>query len=80
MKKGERIRVWVTTRAHGTSFHVVYVCDSTLVYKEWWLPDAAARMRFGSRDGHSQAFDLALRPGRLLVRCSPESGIDIVNH
>ena len=82
VKKGERIRVWVMAAGpnHGTSFHVVGSQFDT-VYKEGGYLMRRGADAFGSRDGHSQALDLAPAQGGFVEMQFLESGTyTFVNH
>ena len=82
VKKGERIRVWVMAAGpnHGTSFHVVGSQFDT-VYKEGGYLMRRGVDAFGSRDGHSQALDLAPAQGGFVEMQFLESGTYVfVNH
>ena len=82
VKKGERIRVWVMAAGpnHGTSFHVVGSQFDT-VYKEGGYLMRRGADAFGSRDGHSQALDLAPAQGGFVEMKFLESGTYMfVNH
>ena len=82
VKKGERIRVWVMAAGpnHGTSFHVVGSQFDT-VYKEGGYLMRRGADAFGSRDGHSQALDLAPAQGGFVEMQFLESGTYVfVNH
>lgn len=82
VKKGERIRVWVMAAGpnHGTSFHVVGSQFDT-VYKEGGYLMRRGVDAFGSRDGHSQALDLAPAQGGFVEMQFLESGTyTFVNH
>lgn len=82
VKKGERIRVWVMAAGpnHGTSFHVVGSQFDT-VYKEGGYLMRRGVDAFGSRDGHSQALDLAPAQGGFVEMQFLESGTYMfVNH
>lgn len=82
VKKGERIRVWVMAAGpnHGTSFHVVGSQFDT-VYKEGGYLMRRGTDAFGSRDGHSQALDLAPAQGGFVEMQFLESGTYVfVNH
>ena len=82
LKKGERIRVWVMAAGpnHGTSFHVVGSQFDT-VYKEGGYLMRRGADAFGSRDGHSQALDLAPAQGGFVEMQFLESGTYVfVNH
>lgn len=82
VKKGERIRVWVMAAGpnHGTSFHVVGSQFDT-VYKEGRYLMRRGVDAFGSRDGHSQALDLAPAQGGFVEMQFLESGTYMfVNH
>lgn len=82
VKKGERIRVWVMAAGpnHGTSFHVVGSQFDT-VYKEGGYLMRRGADAFGSRDGHSQALDLAPAQGGFVEMQFLESGTYMfVNH
>lgn len=82
VKKGERIRVWVMAAGpnHGTSFHVVGSQFDT-VYKEGGYLMRRGVDAFGSRDGHSQALNLAPAQGGFVEMQFLESGTYMfVNH
>ena len=82
VKKGERIRIWVMAAGpnHGTSFHVVGSQFDT-VYKEGGYLMRRGADAFGSRDGHSQALDLAPAQGGFVEMQFLESGTYVfVNH
>ena len=82
VKKGERIRIWVMAAGpnHGTSFHVVGSQFDT-VYKEGGYLMRRGVDAFGSRDGHSQALDLAPAQGGFVEMQFLESGTYVfVNH
>ena len=82
VKKGERIRIWVMAAGpnHGTSFHVVGSQFDT-VYKEGGYLMRRGADAFGSRDGHSQALDLAPAQGGFVEMQFLESGTyTFVNH
>lgn len=82
VKKGERIRVWVMAAGPnlGTSFHVVGSQFDT-VYKEGGYLMRRGADAFGSRDGHSQALDLAPAQGGFVEMKFLESGTYMfVNH
>lgn len=82
VKKGERIRVWVMAAGpnHGTSFHVVGSQFDT-VYKEGGYLMRRGVDAFGSRDGHSQALNLAPAQGGFVEMQFLESGTYVfVNH
>ena len=82
VKKSERIRVWVMAAGpnHGTSFHVVGSQFDT-VYKEGGYLMRRGADAFGSRDGHSQALDLAPAQGGFVEMQFLESGTYVfVNH
>ena len=82
VKKGERIRVWVMAAGpnHGTSFHVVGSQFDT-VYKEGGYLLRRGADAYGSRDGHSQALDLAPAQGGFVEMQFLESGTyTFVNH
>lgn len=82
VKKGERIRVWVMAAGpnHGTSFHVVGSQFDT-VYKEGGYLMRRGVDAFGTRDGHSQALDLAPAQGGFVEMQFLESGTyTFVNH
>ena len=82
VKKGERIRIWVMAAGpnHGTSFHVVGSQFDT-VYKEGGYLLRRGADAYGSRDGHSQALDLAPAQGGFVEMQFLESGTyTFVNH
>ena len=82
VKKGERIRIWVMAAGpnHGTSFHVVGSQFDT-VYKEGGYLMRRGADAYGSRDGHSQALDLAPAQGGFVEMQFLESGTyTFVNH
>ena len=82
VKKGERIRIWVMAAGPnlGTSFHVVGSQFDT-VYKEGGYLMRRGADAFGSRDGHSQALDLAPAQGGFVEMQFLESGTyTFVNH
>ena len=82
VKKGERIRIWVMAAGpnHRTSFHVVGSQFDT-VYKEGGYLMRRGADAFGSRDGHSQALDLAPAQGGFVEMQFLESGTyTFVNH
>ena len=75
VKKGERVRIWVMAAGpnHGTSFHVVGSQFDT-VYKEGGYLLRRGADAYGSRDGHSQALDLAPAQGGFVEMQFLESG------
>ena len=82
VKKGERVRIWVMAAGpnHGTSFHVVGSQFDT-VYKEGGYLMRRGADAYGSRDGHSQALDLAPAQGGFVEMQFLESGTyTFVNH
>ena len=82
VKKGERVRIWVMAAGpnHGTSFHVVGSQFDT-VYKEGGYLLRRGADAYGSRDGHSQALDLAPAQGGFVEMQFLESGTyTFVNH